>query len=92
MVFDEKALEDMMLTSLVISNRVWRFSTGQGSPEEMERMVSEKVQAATDGYWALANGLMSGDKQSWEDPATKFAEPGRETLRKNAKRLAGYRG
>lgn len=90
-MFDHKSLEDLMLSGLVISSRMWRMASGHpGSQREMERMVSEKVKAATDGYFALATGLMTGDEKSWQDPAGKFAEPGRKTLRRNARRLAGY--
>ncbi|GGY51385.1 hypothetical protein [Parvularcula lutaonensis] len=90
-MFDEKSFEDLMLSGLVVSSRMWRVASGHpGSSRELERMVTEKVKAATEGYWGLAAGLMTGDAKSWQDPAGKFAEPGRKTLRKNAKRLAGY--
>lgn len=93
MLFNANDLEDLMLSGLVISNRMWRVAIGHPSaPAEMERAVTEKVQAATDGYWALTTGLMTGDRKSWEDPHGKFTEPGRKTLRKNARRLAGYEG
>lgn len=92
-MIDDKSLEDLMLSGLVISNRLWRVASGApGSAVEMERMVAEKVQATADGYWALATGLLSGDRESWCDPAGTFVEPGRRTLRKNARRLAGYGG
>jgi len=84
------SFEDLMLSSFVISNRVWRMAMGHpGASHEMERMVSEKVKAGFDGYMDLTTGLMTGDRESWQDPAGKFAAPGRETLRKNAERLAG---
>lgn len=93
MLFDADDLEDLMLSGLVISNRMWRLAIGHpGAQEEMERALTEKVRAASDGYWALTTGLFAGDRKSWEDPHGKFTEPGRETLRKNAKRLAGYGG
>lgn len=93
MLFNADDLEDMMLSGLVISNRMWRVALGHpGAQKEMERAVTEKVQAATDGYWALTMGLATGCQKSWQDPAGKFSEAGRKTLRKNAKRLAGYKG
>lgn len=93
MKIDETSLEDFLLANLVIGNRVWRMASGHpGARREIERMLSEKVKAATDGYWAVAQGLVKGDPGTWEDPARTFVEPGRKTLRKNARRLAGYRG
>lgn len=89
-MFDEKSFEDLMLSGLVISSRMWRVASGHpGASLEMGQMVSEKMQAASEGYMALATGLVTGDEKSWQDPAGKFAEPGRKTLRKNARRLCG---
>lgn len=88
----KSSFEDLMLSSLVISSRVWQVAMGlPGASQEMERMVSEKVKAGFDGYMDLATGLMTGDRESWQDPAGKFTAPGRETLRQNAERLAGVK-
>lgn len=92
-MIDDESLEDMMLAGLVISNRLWRLAVGHPTAsQESQRMVEEKLKAATDGYFALTKGLVSGDPESWQNPGKTFVKPGRKTLRKNAKRLAGYSG
>jgi hypothetical protein len=90
---DDKSVEDFWLSGLVIGNRLWRLSLGDAAAgREAQRMVSEKMTAAAQGYLDLSMGLMTGDKKSWEDPYGTFAKAGRKTLRSNARRLAGYRG
>ncbi|MEE4208191.1 MAG: hypothetical protein V2I43_02860 [Parvularcula sp.] len=88
---NDQSIEDFWLSGLVIGNRLWRLSLGdQAAGREAQRMISEKMEAAAQGYTDLALGLMCGDQKCWAAPYDTFMAPGRKTLRKNAKRLAGY--
>lgn len=101
-MIDPRSLEDVMLTNLVIGNRFWRIATGDWEAHaELQRMVEEKVRAAHDGYWAVTKALFDigvdlalqpSRPESWTAPAEIFVDPGRATLRDNARRLAGYSG
>ncbi|MEO1656154.1 MAG: hypothetical protein AAFR65_00405 [Pseudomonadota bacterium] len=98
-MFDDQTLEDVLLTGLVIGNRMIALSRADGW--EAATMVAEKVDAFTDGSLAVARECVSigwglamrpMDAESWKRPAQTFAAPGRKTLRANAERLAGYSG
>ncbi|MEM6912887.1 MAG: hypothetical protein AAF511_02810 [Pseudomonadota bacterium] len=98
-MFDEQTFEDILLSGLVIGNRMIALSRADG--QEAAKMVAEKVDAFTDGSLAVARDCISLgwglaarplDAESWRRPAQTFAAPGRKTLRANAERLAGYSG
>ena len=98
-MFDDQTLEDMLLTGLVIGNRMIALS--RADSQEAATMVTEKMDAFTAGSLAVARDCVSigwglafrpMDAESWQRPAQTFAAPGRKTLRANAERLAGYTG
>lgn len=101
-MIDDDSLEDLMLTPLVIGNRLLHLAIGHPAAAfEAHLMVGEKMMAAHDGFWALTRELfdISVDlalephkAESWQAPARAFIGPARQTLRSNARRLAGYRG